>query len=240
MMARATLGFLMVVGSAITGSAIKTPTGTQERELAPKPFLAGSVVIAPDPFADDTTEISSGPTVETWKAIRLVMAQDHDMVESCLQGGSDACAPAMTLLGIVSEAKQQQTRRALIGHINRAINLAIKPVPSTWTGPLDVFKRLDGDCKAYGVAKYFALREAGLAPDKVRAVVVHVARTGDDHLVVAARTAGQWLILDNRTMVMNGDSQVPQYAPLLAMDYRGVRTYTAAVAVYQGRTSSRR
>jgi predicted transglutaminase-like cysteine proteinase len=135
----------------------------------------------------------------------------------------------LKLLGIVDDAKGQPTRRALIGHINRAINLAIVPAPGSWTGPLDVFAALDGDCKAYGVAKYFALREAGLSRDDLRMIVVHVPQTGENHLVIAVADAGHWLMLDNLTLALNSDQQEPQYQPLLVMDYRGVRFYEAAV-----------
>ena len=188
---------------------------------------------APDPFGGDTTAITSGQIVDHWATIRIAIASDRAMVESCRLGGA-GCTAALVLIGIVDDAKRQPTRLGLIGHINRAINLAITPAPGGWTGPLDVFDKLDGDCKSYGVAKYFALREAGLSHDDVRMIVVHVPQTGEDHLVIAVADAGRWLMLDNLTLALNNDQQEPQYQPLLVLDYRGVRFYEDAAGYYAG------
>jgi predicted transglutaminase-like cysteine proteinase len=80
--------------------------------------------------------------------------------------------------------RQSATGPCRVGHINRAINLAIKWVPSAWQSALDAINA-DGDCKAYATAKYFALIEAGFAPNRVRLVIVHENSHPEDHMVVA-------------------------------------------------------
>jgi predicted transglutaminase-like cysteine proteinase len=50
--------------------------------------------------------------------------------------------------------------QALIAHINRAINLLIRPAPGAWVGALEVLTFADGDCKDYSIAKFFTLHEA--------------------------------------------------------------------------------
>ncbi len=85
-----------------------------------------------------------------------------------------------TLLNALQRGNYGQSSRMLkrnralplSGHINRAINLAITPVaPSPWLSALEAINA-DGDCKAYATAKYFALIEAGMAPNRVRLVIV--------------------------------------------------------------------
>jgi predicted transglutaminase-like cysteine proteinase len=82
-----------------------------------------------------------------------------------------------------------------VGVINRAINMAIRPmndmaqwgVPDRWSAPLATLASGRGDCEDYAIAKYVALREAGVAEDSVRLVIVRDLANGEDHAVVAAR-----------------------------------------------------
>jgi predicted transglutaminase-like cysteine proteinase len=95
------------------------------------------------------------------------------------------CAPAATLLQIIGEAKAHRGK-ALIAHINRAINLLIGAAPGAWVGPLEVLTFADGDRKDYSIAKFFALREAGVPPERLRLVIFRNRRRSEDHMIVAA------------------------------------------------------
>ena len=63
-----------------------------------------------------------------------------------------------------------QTGRARLGHINRAINLAKRPmndianygVPEIWKAPLATLANGAGDCTDYAIAKYYALGWIGV------------------------------------------------------------------------------
>jgi predicted transglutaminase-like cysteine proteinase len=189
----------------------------------PSAYISG----VSDPFGDETVTDPAGPLVDKWHAVSDQILHDDAMVDSCLMGGSKQCAPALALLAIVSEARRQHGL-AEIGHINRAINLAIAPAPGNWLGPLDALKLGDGDCKSYGIAKYFALRELGIP--NVRIVIVHNERIHEDHMVVAVYFDGRWLILDDQTMAMVSDHDVPQYRPLFILDSNGVRGYGGAAS----------
>jgi hypothetical protein len=89
-----------------------------------------------------------------------------------------------------------------IGRINRAVNLAISAVIQTaWTSPL-----------------------SALAPDDLRLVVVRVKSLRNNHAVVAVRHAGQWFILDNRTLaVVESRKLLDYYQPLFMQDDRNGR-----------------
>jgi hypothetical protein len=48
----------------------------------------------------------------------------------------------------------------------------------------------------------------------------------EDHAVVAARLDGNWLMLDNRHMVMIADQQMRHYRPVFLVDRDGVKLYS--------------
>jgi predicted transglutaminase-like cysteine proteinase len=142
-----------------------------------------------------------------------------------LHDGVPDCAAAETLLRIINDAEAHQGK-ALIGYVNRAINLLMRPAPGAWVGALEVLTFADGDCKDYSIAKFFALREAGVSPERLRLVIVHNRRRSEDHMVVAAFEEDAWFILDNATMVLATDSEdATRYIPLFLLDEAGVRRY---------------
>jgi predicted transglutaminase-like cysteine proteinase len=129
---------------------------------------------------------------------------------------------------IVEEARQNQGK-ALLAHLNRSINLMIKAVPvGNLTGPLEAITTRSGDCKSYSIAKYAAVRAAGISPDHVRLVVVHDRRHSWDHMVAAVYQDDEWLILDNLANVLLRDSEKRDYEPTVILDYKGIRRYLSA------------
>ena len=127
--------------------------------------------IARDPFGATTIAVDYGQLAAIWRDERAQLVADAEAVAACLADGVPDCAAAATLLDIVTEAKRYQGK-ALIAHINRAINLLIRPTPGAWVGALEVLRFADGDCKDYSIAKFFALHEAGVPPERVRLVIV--------------------------------------------------------------------
>ena len=132
-----------------------------------------------------------------------------------------------TLLKIVEEARQYHGK-AVLGHLNRSINLMIKAAPGNWTGPLEAITMRNGDCKSYSIAKYAAAQVAWNSADHVRLVIVHDRRHHFDHMVVAVYQSGEWLILDNLTNLLLRDSEKRDYEPTAILDYKGIRRYLSA------------
>ena len=62
--------------------------------------------------------------------------------------------------------------------------------------------------------KYVALREAGSDPDDLRLAIVRDVKRETIHAVVAAQLDGEWLILDNRMLIMINAAQARHYQPL--------------------------
>ena len=152
-------------------------------------------------------------------------------------GDRDRCVSpaALQLLAIVDIARARDGR-ARLGEINRAINLAIRPMSDlaqygeidVWSSPLVTFAHGAGDCEDYAIAKFVALRLAGIAPDDLRIVIMRDTIRGEDHAVAAARLDGRWLTLDNRRMAMVEDAQVRNYRPTFVIDQTGIMQYVDA------------
>ena len=70
-----------------------------------------------------------------------------------------------------------------------------------------------------------------MAPEDLRIVIVRNLARAEDHAVAAARVDDQWLILDNRHMLLLNDSQATGLTPLVTLDHNdGPETFTVAQA----------
>jgi predicted transglutaminase-like cysteine proteinase len=96
-------------------------------------------------------------------------------------------------------------------------------VDDFWSAPIAALNAGAGDCKDYAIIKYVALRETGIIPDDLRFVIVRDVKLRTDHAVVAVRLAEEWLILDNRTLIMANAAETRHYDPLFVLDDWGAR-----------------
>jgi predicted transglutaminase-like cysteine proteinase len=186
-----------------------------------------------DPFGNHTIELNNeAPLVEIWESLRDKVLLDKAHFHSCIESTSNTdCEAVSTLMKIVEEARQYEGK-ALLGHLNRSINLLIKAAPGSMTGPLEAITMRNGDCKAYSIAKYAAARVAGISADHVRLVTVHDRRHSFDHMVAAVYQNEEWLILDNLTNLLLRDSEKRDYEPSAILDYKGARCYLSACWIY--------
>ena len=96
-------------------------------------------------------------------------------------------------------------------------------VPDRWSPPPETFTTGHGDCKDYAIAKYVALKAAGV--DEVKLVVVRETVARENHAAVAVRLEGKWLILDNRWLTLITDTECRSLLPLFVLDENGVRRF---------------
>jgi predicted transglutaminase-like cysteine proteinase len=186
------------------------------------------------PFGFETEILKTGGLWRKWHAVERRLPAETAIIEQCRRD-HESCPPeARRFLAIVERALTR-TGRARIGEINRAVNLLIRPVDDNtqygvddlWTTPLTTFTRGAGDCEDYAIAKYVALREAGIAPEDLRLVVVHDRRSREYHAVAAVRLEESWLILDNRNLGLHADIELDHFEPLFAIDAEGVKRLAA-------------
>lgn len=203
--------------------------------LSPAPAIL--VRQSVEPFGLFAFALSNGSLRQKWFSVREKI--DDDMVQLALCDGDRAgCVSpaALKLLAIVDAARAREGR-ARLGETNRAINLAIHPMSDlaqygqddVWSSPLATFASGAGDCEDYAIAKFVALRLAGVPANDLRIVVVRDTMRGEGHAVAAARLDGHWLMLDNRRMAMVEDDDIRDYQPLFVIYRSAVMKYAEAL-----------
>lgn len=70
-----------------------------------------------------------------------------------------------------------------------------------WATPMETMATLGGDCEDFTIAKYFTLREVGVADEHLRLTYVRAIRLNQPHMVLAyyPTKTSEPLILDNLT-----------------------------------------
>ena len=234
--AGARLAAVVVVMMVCAGASLaRAPSQVQPEsaDLAPLPAPMGlpaaeSARFPPDepksgPFG--LTAVGAGSFVTRWQLLQPSIRIELKMLAFCRTTPAD-CPAAAAKFGAVVDAARSRDGLARVGEVNRAVNLAIRPVsdqeqygaPDIWASPLMTFGSGAGDCEDYAIAKYVALREAGMASADLRLVVVYNRPAHENHMVAAARVDGRWRILDNRTMRLVADDEIADYTPLAVLD----------------------
>ena len=163
---------------------------------------------------------------------------DDEGVQLALcDGDRERCVSpaALQFLAIVDTARAREGR-ARLGEINRAINLAIRPMSDlaqygeidVWSSPLVTFAHGAGDCEDYAIAKFVALAPgrhlARRSADRDHAR--HHSRRGSRRRRGAARRP-----LADAGQSPHGDGRgrhVRNYRPLFVIDQYGVMQYADA------------
>jgi predicted transglutaminase-like cysteine proteinase len=222
---------ILAWGMAWFGPAADLTAGTLD-STGPSELTGRST----EPFGLFAAALSAGALREKWLGVERKLDDERVQLALC-DGDRDRCVSpaALRFLAIVDNARAREGR-ARLGEINRAINLAIRPMSDlaqygeidVWSSPLVTFANGAGDCEDYAIAKFVALRQAGISPDDLRIVIMRDTIRGEDHAVAAARLDGHWLTLDNRRMAMVEDAYVRNYRPLFVIDQHGVMQYADA------------
>ncbi len=195
-----------------------------------------------EPFGLSTATVTQGAVLEKWLSIKREVGDERLVLRLCEENrASCQSRAALEFLAIV-ESGRKLAGRARLGEINRAINLKLKPksdlalygADDVWSPPLATLAIGAGDCEDYAIAKFVALQEAGVSPDDLRILIVRDDLREEDHAVVAARLDGNWLMLDNRHMVMVEDKRVRRYRPVFLVDRDGVKLYSGTPSIAEG------
>ncbi|MFY9769275.1 MAG: transglutaminase-like cysteine peptidase [Xanthobacteraceae bacterium] len=231
--------FAWPVCAGIDGTTLPLPgiaSAMAQEQTALAPLTA--VPVEAQPFGIAAVPVTEGEILRKWMGTQPEIRADDQVLARCRQDTSSCSQAARRFLAIVDEGRVL-SGRARIGVINRDINLAIVPtsdvvqwgVADHWSAPLETFTTQRGDCEDYAIAKYVALRAAGLAPEDVRLVVVRNTDGQENHAVVAVRLDNIWMILDNRWLALVPDRQLWRATPLFEIDEHGVRQFVLAPAL---------
>lgn len=190
-----------------------------------------------EPFGLFTFRAPEGLLWIKWRGAQEGIDADAKSLARCRTEVNSCTPAARQYLAIVDEARKREGR-ARIEVVNRSINATIRymsdiaqhGVVDVWSAPLASLTSGRGDCEDYAIAKYAALRDAGVAANDLRLLLVHDRAARQDHAVVAVRSDGRWLVLDNRHLMVTAAAELPQFVPLFALGLDGVRLFAAPYA----------
>jgi predicted transglutaminase-like cysteine proteinase len=215
-------------------SAALAAPGALVRAAEPSAPIAfhNASAVETEPFGLDAEPVMDGEILAKWDGVESQIEEENQVLARCGDGNSWCPWAARRFLSIVNDG-QARNGRARVGVINRGINLSIVPttdlvqwgVADHWSTPLETFTTQRGDCEDYAIAKYVALRAAGVPQQDVRLIVVREDAERENHAVVAVRLAGEWLILDNRWLALVRDREMSRATPLYELDGNGVRRF---------------
>ncbi len=188
--------------------------------------LAGttSTADAADQISGPFPAVQQTTLATKWQDAKQRMAADEARLSQC-RAEAVSCSVDMLRFDTIVAAARERQGRARIGEINRAVNLAIRPVADErqygvmdhWSGPLETIYAGAGDCEDYAILKLLALQQAGIARQDLRLLIVKDNRLRRDHAVAAVRLDGRWLVLDNRGFALV-DLALTHYRILAQLD----------------------
>jgi len=201
-----------------------------------------------EPFGLAAAAVTKGAVLEKWLNLERQVGDERLVLRLCEENRASCQSPAALEFLSIVDSGRIRAGRARLGEINRAVNLKLRPKSDlalygeddVWSAPLATFAIGAGDCEDYAIAKFVALQEAGVSPDDLRIVILRDDRREEDHAVVAARLDGNWLMLDNRHMVMVEDQQMRHYRPIFLVDGAGVKLYSDTPAIAEGSRGAER
>jgi predicted transglutaminase-like cysteine proteinase len=169
-----------------------------------------------------------------WRKVADDIRAHEPALMRCLADGTTCTPAAARFIEIVKEAREH-AGRVRLNFVNQRVNNAIRytsdmtqwGTPDEWSAPLaegrGSFETGLGDCEDFAIAKYVALRAAGIPAKHLRVLLVrdNIARL--DHAVLAANDDGHWYVLDNRWTAAVEDNDVRRFTQLFALDEQGVK-----------------
>ncbi|HTS91021.1 MAG TPA: transglutaminase-like cysteine peptidase [Stellaceae bacterium] len=171
-------------------------------------------------FSSDIT-----PFYKWTEALSRSQTEIASALGPCPVGATEACAPRpwVALLATL----QGLDLRAKAVRVNAEIN-RYPYVPSQvnwgtanhWETPFEFFRR-SGQCQDYAIAKFMALRAAGVPNELMRIVVVRDLAQAVDHAVLAVYVDGEALVLDNQTDAILPASEIVRYRPYYSINEAG-------------------
>lgn len=187
-----------------------------------------------EPFGLFTFRAPEGVLWRKWRSVQSDIAADLREAADCkLNGGT--CSEAARRFTLMVDDVRGREGKARVEAANRLINTAIRytrdlvqhAAIDVWSSPLASLSSGRGDCEDYAIAKYVLLREAGIAEQDLRVLLVRDRAVREDHAVLAVRLDGAWTVLDNRYAALSADSELQHFTPLVELDHNGVNMFAS-------------
>lgn len=139
--------------------------------------------------------------------------------------GAGDCPPQ--LWKKIQSESSRLGRPEQITAVNRHVN-KVPYVPDSlnwggidyWETPKEFFYK-GGECKDYAIAKYFALRALGWPTEALWLIILQDMNLNVTHAVLAVRTEGKTLIMDNQVSEVVEEGRIHHYRPIFGLDEGG-------------------
>lgn len=215
--------------------------------LVPAPLVAGTLEphqltgaqnLRFEPFGNTTRIVVQGGLYDKWRGVQAKFNDEQRRTAACRDDRAHCTDKAASMFLNIVDTARERDGLARLGAINRAVNLAIRPMSDlanygevdVRSSPLATLANGSGDCEDYAIAKMAALQAAGVPPEDLRLVILREMSRDEDHAVLAVRLGARWVVLDNRMLVMLSDTQIAGYRPVYVADHSGVRAYGSDAA----------
>jgi predicted transglutaminase-like cysteine proteinase len=167
-----------------------------------------------------------------WRSLQSEWTRDAAAIVRCRDGRG--CSPAARLFLDITAQARDTSGLERIRRVNAGVNRAVRygsdwlqhGVADRWSPPLKTLGAV-GDCEDYAIAKFYILRQAGMAAEDLRIVLVRDRQAGEDHAVLSVRHGGRWLVLDNRWDSLEADGDLPHLRPVVALGEGGAELFAA-------------
>jgi len=152
--------------------------------------------------------------------VQWVRANYGDQAVSRMQAWQQLIARQQTL----SEMEKLDRVNRFFNQLRYRSDLSIWGRSDYWATPLEALAQGDADCEDYSIAKYFTLREMGVAEERMRIMYVKALNLDQAHMVLAyyADEGAVPLLLDNLKREILPADQRDDLAPVYSFNGEGL------------------
>lgn len=173
-----------------------------------------------------STEVSANnlTALPQWARVLAKMKVERRLFRACLDNPAACTGAGLRSWREVADETKGKPQLEVLKVVNRYFNRwpykidrELYGVSEFWATPQEFMKR-SGDCEDYSIAKFFILRDLGMANEDLRVVILkdQIRRLG--HAVLAVYALGDILILDSLTDLIFSHKKYKHYVPQYSMN----------------------
>jgi len=173
-----------------------------------------------------STEVSAQnlKALPQWARVLAKMKAERKLFHACLNNPAACTTAGLKSWREVAIQAKGKPQLEMLKTVNRYFNRwpykvdrELYGVSEFWATPSEFMKR-SGDCEDYSIAKFFALRDLGMANEDLRVVILmdRIRRLG--HAVLAVYAMGDILIMDSLTDLIFSHKKYKHYVPQYSMN----------------------
>lgn len=220
------------------------PAAAEELQVAYAPAALPPLARGPGGLFGTSETYSSdiSPFYKWTDVVTRFRAEFGRAAGPCPIGVTENCVPRQWL-ALVS-ALEGLDLRAKLERVNAEIN-RYPYVPSRvnwgasnyWETPFEFFRK-SGQCQDFAIAKFMALRAAGVPNELMRLVVVRDLAQGVDHAVLAVWVDREPLVLDNQSDTVLPAAGIAHYRPYYSINEKGWWRHTPPLGTVVAQASA--